>query len=64
MSLFEEIGLLPDIFDAHHYESLSHQASILSALLPRLRATTLVRAVEDTKWNDEIRDRVPTVSSC
>src|SRR6516225_3843875 len=57
MNLFEEVGLLPDIFDAQHYESLPHQASSLRALLPRLRTTTLVRAVEETKWKDQITDR-------
>jgi hypothetical protein len=57
MNLFEEVGLLPDLFDAQHYESLSHQESTLRALLPRLRATTLVRAVEETKWNAQITDR-------
>jgi hypothetical protein len=31
MSLFEEVGLLPDVFDAQHYESLPHQESTLAA---------------------------------
>jgi hypothetical protein len=57
MSLFEEVGLLPDVFDTQHYESLPHQESTLAALLPRLRATTLIRAVEESKWKDEIMER-------
>jgi hypothetical protein len=57
MSLFEEVGLLPEIFDAEHYESLPHQQINLSALLPRLRTATLIRACEETKWKDAITDR-------
>jgi hypothetical protein len=57
MSLFEEVGLLPEIFDPEHYESLPHQQITLSALLPRLRTATLIRACEETKWKDAITDR-------
>jgi hypothetical protein len=57
MSLFEEVGLLPEIFDAEHYENLPHQQIALSALLPRLRTATLIRACEETKWKDAITDR-------
>ena len=42
---------------ARRPSNLPQQRIILSALLPRLRTATLIRAVEDTKWKDEIKDR-------
>jgi hypothetical protein len=54
--IFEEVGMLPDIFDVEYYDSLPHQQSALSALLPRLRTTTLVRAVEEVKWKTEVKN--------
>jgi hypothetical protein len=57
VSLFEEIGLHPEIFDSGHYQNLMHQQIALSGLLPRLRTTTLVRAVEETKWKTEVSNR-------
>lgn len=57
MNLFEEVGLLPEIFDLEHYESGPHQEIALCALLPRLRTATLIRAIEERKWKDEITER-------
>jgi hypothetical protein len=53
VSLFEEAGLLPEIFDAERYKSDSQQRLALSAIVTRLRNHTLVRAVEGAKWKKE-----------
>jgi hypothetical protein len=57
VNLFEEVGLLPEIFDLEHYESAPHQEIALCGLLSRLRTATLVRAIQERKWKDEIKDR-------
>ena len=53
MSLFEETGLLPEVFDVEHYKSPSQQQLALNAIVTRLRNCTLVRAVQGAKWESE-----------
>lgn len=60
MNFFEEVGLLPEVFDREHYESLLHQEMALGRLLQRLRITTWVRAVEEPKWTLEAKERCRT----
>jgi hypothetical protein len=57
VNLFEEIGMLPEIFDRENYEDLLHQGLALHALLPRLRTATLVRTVEGSRWEKEASRR-------
>jgi hypothetical protein len=52
VSLFEEIGLVPDVFDVEHYED-GQQELALSAFLVRVRSVSLVRAVHSKKWKEE-----------
>jgi hypothetical protein len=58
--LFEEVGLLPEVFDVENYESLSDQQKTLHALLGRLRIATLLRVVEEEKWKEEVEKRCKT----
>jgi len=57
VNLFEEIGMLPEIFDLENYDNLRHQELALRALLPRLRTATLVRTVEGSRWDTEASRR-------
>ena len=57
MNLFEEVGLLPEVFDPEHYEDIVRQQMALYSLLSRLRSTTLIRAVEAPRWETEAGNR-------
>jgi hypothetical protein len=50
VSVLQEIGLVPAVFDPKSYDSLLHQQAACGALLPRLKETCFLRIPHANEW--------------
>jgi hypothetical protein len=50
VSILQEIGIIPAVFDPTNYDSLRHQQAAFCALLPRLMETSFLRIPHAGEW--------------